>query len=52
MPSKTLHFSNPRLISQLYANDVRNLDQVEQLLNVDLVSRDDWIRVEGAAENK
>lgn len=47
MPSETLHFSNPRLLDQLYASDIRNLDQIEQLLNVNLVARDDWIRIEG-----
>ena len=50
MASETLQFSSPRLLSQLYADDVRNLDQVEQLLGVDLVNRDDWLRVEGSAE--
>lgn len=51
MPSETLHFQSPRLLNQLYAGDVRNLDQVEQLLGVELVSRDDWIRVEGSVES-
>lgn len=50
MPSETLQFSSPRLLSQLYAGDTRNLDQIEQLLDVDLVSRDDWVRIEGVPE--
>ncbi|MGK0456980.1 MAG: phosphate starvation-inducible PhoH-like protein [Zhongshania aliphaticivorans] len=51
MPSETLHFSSPRLLDHLYAGNVRNLDQIEQLLDVDLVSRDDWVRIEGTAES-
>ena len=51
MPSETLHFSSPRLVHQLYAGDVNNLDQVEQLLSVDLVSRDDWVRIEGETKS-
>lgn len=51
MPVETLQFSSPHLLSQLYANDVRNLDQVEQLLDVTLVNRDDWLRIEGDSES-
>ena len=51
MTTETLKFSSPRLLSQLYANDVRNLDQVEQLLDVNLVNRDDWLRIEGEPES-
>lgn len=47
MPSETLQFSSPRLLHQLCAGDVRSLDQIEHLLGVDLVSRDDWVRIEG-----
>jgi len=50
MPSETLQFPSPRRLSQLYADDLRNLDQIEQFLDVDLVTRDDWIRVDGATE--
>lgn len=50
MPSETLTFSSPRLLSQLYIGDTRNLDQIEHLLAVKLVTRDDWIRVEGTPE--
>lgn len=51
MPSETLHFSSSRLLDQLYAGDLRNLDHAEQLLDVTLVSRDEWVRIEGTAEN-
>lgn len=51
VPSETLQFSSPRLPDQLYAGDIRNLDLVEQILDVDLVSRDGWIRIEGTTES-
>lgn len=50
MPEETLHFSSPRLLSQLYANDASNLIEVERLLDVKLASRDDWVHIEGASE--
>ena len=50
MPDETLHFSSSRLLSQLYANDTRNLIEIERSLNVSLASRDDWIRIEGPSE--
>ncbi|NQY31612.1 MAG: PhoH family protein [Coraliomargarita sp.] len=48
MPEKTLHFPNPRQLSQLYANDTRNLAEAERVLDVKLVSRDDWLQIEGS----
>lgn len=51
MPLETLHFSSPRLLDQLYAGNVHNLEQAEQLLDVELASRDDWVRVKGDSEN-
>ena len=50
MPDETLHFSSSRLLSQLYANDTRNLIEIERSLDVSLASRDDWIRIEGTPE--
>ncbi len=47
MPSETLHFPNARQLSQLYANDIRNLEEAERTLNVALTSRDDWLTIEG-----
>jgi len=47
MPSETLHFPNARQLSQLYADDVRNLAEAERLLNVELGTRDDWLSIEG-----
>ncbi|MGZ0656197.1 PhoH family protein [Coraliomargarita sp. W4R72] len=50
MPSKTIHFSSARQLSLLYADDGRHLEEAEQSLGVSLVSRDDWVTVEGKAE--
>lgn len=50
MPSETLHFASPRQLSQLYADDTRNLEEAERMLDVILVSRDDWVSIEGSQE--
>lgn len=47
MPSETIHFSSARLLSLLFANDERNLEEVEQALSVKIVTRDDWVAIEG-----
>lgn len=47
MPSETIHFPNARQLSQLYADDVRNLEEVERALNVSIATRDDWLTIEG-----
>jgi len=51
MPEELIHFSNSRHLSQLYADDTRNLEAAESLFDVRLASRDDWVRVEGAPED-
>lgn len=47
MPSEKLTFSSPRHLSQLYATDADNLLWAEQKLGVSLVSRDNWLEIEG-----
>jgi len=47
---ETLTFSSARQLSQLYANDTRNLEVAEQLLGISLTSRDDWVSVRGESE--
>ncbi|MBL4576416.1 MAG: PhoH family protein [Opitutaceae bacterium] len=49
--SKTLSFQNARFLSQLYCGNEENLTRVEKTLKVTLVSRDDWLSIEGAAQN-
>jgi len=47
MPEETIHFASDKELSQLYANDTRNLDETERMLGVSLVTRDDWLEVTG-----
>ncbi len=48
--SKTLHFSSPRHLSALYGGREENLAHAERALGVRIVSRDDWAKIDGAAE--
>ncbi|MCF7688875.1 MAG: PhoH family protein [Cephaloticoccus sp.] len=50
MISKTLHFSNPRHLNQLYAGRAENLSHAEQRLGVKLVTREEWLTIEAPAE--
>ena len=50
MPVETLHFENARLAQQLYNNDPRNLQAVEEQLGVKATSREGWIKLEGEPE--
>jgi len=50
MTSETLHFENARLAQQLFNNDPRNLQAVEDQLGVKATAREGWIKLEGAAE--
>jgi phosphate starvation-inducible PhoH-like protein len=50
MAVETLHFENARLAQQLYNNDPRNLQAIEQQLGVKATSREGWIKLEGDAD--
>src|SRR5947208_7571177 len=50
MATETLHFENARLAQQLYNNDPRNLQALENQLGVKATSREGWIKLEGEAE--
>lgn len=47
MPERTIHFETPRLLHQLYCGNEQNLALVENSLGVRLITRDDWLQVEG-----
>jgi phosphate starvation-inducible PhoH-like protein len=47
MSTETLHFENPRVAQQLYNNDPRNLQAIEQQLGVKATSREEWIKLDG-----
>jgi len=47
VPSKTLRFPSPRHLHQLYAGREENLAFAEQHLGAKLITRDDWLKIEG-----
>ncbi len=47
MASSTLHFPSARHLSQLYAGQPDNLAHAERLLGLAIVSREDWLRLDG-----
>jgi phosphate starvation-inducible PhoH-like protein len=47
MTTNTLHFPSARHLSQLYADRTENLAFAERLLGLTLVTRDDWLRLDG-----
>ena len=47
MATKTLHYPNPRHLNQLYGGRDENLAFAERHLNVKLVTREDWLKIEG-----
>jgi len=44
---KTLYFQSPRQLRQLFANDEGNLRFLEELFGVCLVTRDEWLQIDG-----
>lgn len=49
MATKTLYFSNPRHLSQLYAGEANNLTRAEEELDLKITTREDWLRLDGEA---
>ena len=50
MPSKTLYFPSPRHLLSLYASREENLGLVERSLGVKLVTREEWLKIDGPAD--
>jgi phosphate starvation-inducible PhoH-like protein len=50
VPSKILHFPSPRHVNALYAAREENLVHAERALGVTLVTREDWVKIEGPAD--
>jgi phosphate starvation-inducible PhoH-like protein len=50
MSSETLHFENARLAQQLFNNDPRNLQMLDEELSVKATAREGWIKLDGSAE--
>lgn len=49
--SKTLRYPNARQLSQLFCGSEDNLNHVEKALGVRLVTRDEWLKIDGPAES-
>lgn len=47
MTEKILYFQNPRQLSELYCGSMENLAKVETALNVEVVTREGWLRLQG-----
>lgn len=47
MAERTLHFQNPRFLADLYGGNEQQLNELESMFGVAVVTRDDWIRFEG-----
>ncbi len=47
MTTRTLQYENPRTLDQLYCSRGDNLNMVENLLGVRLVTREGWLKIEG-----
>lgn len=50
MATETLHFENARIAQQLYNNDSKNLQAIEDTLGVKATSREGWIKLEGPTD--
>lgn len=51
MPTKTIEFPTARHLNLLYCNNNDNISRTEALFNVKIVTRDNWIEVEGSEPN-
>ncbi|HEX6564093.1 MAG TPA: PhoH family protein [Chthoniobacterales bacterium] len=49
--SETLQFENGRALQNLYANDLKLLQSLEEKLRVKVTTRDGWLRLEGERDN-
>src|SRR5260370_334237 len=49
--SETLQFENGRALQNLYANDLKLLQTLEEKLGVKVTTRDGWLRLEGERDN-
>ena len=51
MASKKLQFANGRLLNQLHCGKTENLEKAERAFGVELLAREDWLLIEGPAED-
>src|SRR3954469_4884149 len=50
MPTRTLHFPSPRHLTSLYGGREENLVHAERALGAKLVTREDWVKIDGPPE--
>ena len=50
MPSTKLTFDNSRQLDSLYCGDPSNLERIEKTFQVSLVTRDNWLEIDGLSE--
>jgi phosphate starvation-inducible PhoH-like protein len=50
MATEVLHYENARLAQQLFNNDPRNLQSLEEQLGVKAIAREGWIKLDGPIE--
>jgi phosphate starvation-inducible protein PhoH and related proteins len=50
LPTKTLHFPSPRHLTSLYGGREENLVHAERALGVKLTTREDWLKIDAAAD--
>ena len=49
--TSTLHYDNARIAQQLFNNEAKNLQALNDRLGVKVTCRDGWIKLEGEEEN-
>ncbi len=49
MEPRIVKFASPRLLNQLYVGKEANLTKIEEAFEVKIVTREDWLQIEGAA---
>lgn len=50
MPEKTLYFQSPRLLSELFVKDEKNLLLIDKAFGLETLTRDDWLRLSGETD--
>jgi phosphate starvation-inducible PhoH-like protein len=51
MPEQKLQFENARIVQQLYNQEPKNLDLLKDQLGLKIITRDDWMLLEGTPES-
>ena len=50
MATETLHFENARIAQQLFNNDPKNLQALQDELDLKATAREGWIKLEGPTD--